>query len=239
MTRRPVIGLVPLVDYGRESLWMLPGYLDGVEEAGGMPVTLPLTEDPAQIGQLLDMVDALLVTGGQDVGPDAYGLADPVARGLVGETSPERDRMEALLVPAAIGRDLPVLGICRGIQSINALLGGTLWQDLPTQLPSTVGHHGRAPYDAPVHTVEVLPRTPLAERVGAGELPVNSYHHQAVRRIAPTLRAMAVAPDGIVEAVWRPASRFVWAVQWHPEFSHRVSAASRAIFSALVDAARE
>lgn len=238
MTRRPVIGVVPLVDYGRESLWMLPGYLDGVAEAGGLPVTLPLTEDTDRVGQLLEMVDGLLVTGGQDVGPDVYGLADAASRELVGETSPERDRMEALLVPAALERDLPVLGICRGIQAINALLGGTLWQDLPTQLPSAVEHHGHAPYDVPVHTVEVLAGTPLAEAVGAGELAVTSYHHQAVRDVAPGLEAMAVAPDGVVEAVWRPASRFCWAVQWHPEFSHLVDAASRAVFSAFVDAAR-
>lgn len=238
MARRPVIGVVPLVDYGRESLWMLPGYLEGIEEAGGLPVTLPLTDDPSQLGQLLDLADGLLVTGGQDVGPDVYGLTDPAARGLVGETSPERDRMEAALVPAALARDLPVLGICRGIQALNVLLGGTLWQDLPAQRPSAVEHHGHAPYDVPVHTVEVRAGTPLADLVGAGELAVNSYHHQAVRDVAPGLEPMAVAPDGVVEAVWRPASRFCWAVQWHPEFSHRVDAASRAIFSALVGAAR-
>lgn len=238
MPARPVVGVVPLVDYGRESLWMLPGYLDGVTEAGGLPVVLPLTDDPETVEQLMGMVDALLVTGGQDVGPDVYGLDDPAERALVGETSPERDRMERLLLGAALERDTPLLGICRGIQVVNALLGGTLWQDLPTQHPSDVEHHGRPPYDVPAHTVEVLPDTPLAACVGAGELAVSSYHHQAVRDVAPGLSPMAVSGDGVVEALWRPASRFLWAVQWHPEFTHRVDAASRAIFSALVGAVR-
>lgn len=233
----PVVGVVPLVDYGRDSLWMLPGYFDGVSEAGGLPVMLPLTSDPAAVGRALDMVDALIVTGGQDVDPAAYGQTGAEALELCGELSRERDRMEAALVPAAISADVPVLGICRGIQAINALLGGTLWQDLPRQRPSEVEHHGEPPYEEPVHPVEVLAGTPLAEAVGAGELAVNSYHHQAVRDLADGLRPMALAPDGLVEAVWRPASSFLWAVQWHPEFSHAVDGPSRAIFSALVRAA--
>ena len=133
---------------------------------------------------------------------------------------------------------MPTLGICRGIQVINAVLGGTLWQDVPRQRPSVVEHHGKPPYDEPVHTVEVLAGTPLSSCVGAGELPVNSYHHQALRDVAPGLTVMAVAADDVVEAVWRPASRFFWAVQWHPEFAHKVDEPSRKIFSALVDAAR-
>lgn len=234
----PVIGVVPLVDYGRESLWMLPGYLDGVAEAGGVAVTLPLTSDPEAILRLVGTVDGVLLTGGQDVDPATYGERSEGARELCGELCPERDAMEALLVPAAIEADLPILGVCRGIQALNALLGGTLWQDLPAQRPSDVEHHGKPPYDQPVHTVEVLPGTPLAALLGAGALPVNSYHHQALREVAPGLEAMAAAPDGVVEAVWRPASRFCWAVQWHPEFSHAVDAPSRAIFSAFVSAAR-
>lgn len=236
MKKKPVIGVVPLVDYQRESYWMLPGYLGGIEAAGGLPLVLPLTSDEAALRQLLGMCDGLLITGGQDVGPDVYGVDDPQARALIGETSPERDAMEAALLPMAIAADVPVLGICRGIQVINALLGGTLWQDLPMQMPFIVEHHGHAPYDVPVHAVDVLPDTPLAACVGAGELAVNSYHHEAVREVAPELTVMARAEDGIVEAVWRPASRFLWAVQWHPEFAYKVDEPSRRIFSAFVAA---
>lgn len=238
MRERPVIGCVPLVDYGRESLWMLPGYFDGIAEAGGAAVMLPLTSDPATIGALLGAVDGVLLTGGQDVSPAVYGEKDAGAAALCSELSRERDAMEALLVPAALAADLPLLGICRGIQSLNAVLGGTLWQDLPAQRPSEVEHHGLPPYDRPVHEVEVLAGTPLAACVGAGALAVNSYHHQAVRDVAPGLAVMAAATDGVVEAVWRPASRFCWAVQWHPEFSHAVDEPSRKIFSAFVGACR-
>ena len=238
MLMRPVIGVVPLVDHKLESLWMLPGYFDAVSEAGGVPMMLPLTADPDVLFRALDVVDGVVVTGGQDVGPALYGEKDPSAIGLCGELCPERDAMEALLVPELVARDVPTLGICRGIQVINAVLGGTLWQDVPRQRPSAVEHHGKPPYDEPVHTVEVLAGTPLSSCVGAGELPVNSYHHQARREVAPGLPAMAMAADGVVEAVWRPASRFFWAVQWHPEFAHKVDEPSRKIFSALVGAAR-
>ncbi len=238
MPKKPVIGVVPLVDYGRESLWMLPGYFDAVLEAGGVPVMLPLSDDGDALDRALDAVDGLVVTGGQDVDPARYGEKDPEAVALCGELCRERAAMEALLVPAALERDLPLLGICRGLQALNVVLGGTLWQDLPKQLPSEVEHHGKAPYENPVHEVDVLPGTPLAACVGEGELPVNSFHHQALRDVAPGLEVMATAPDGVVEAVWRPASRFCWAVQWHPEFSHAVDEPSRRIFSALVASAR-
>ncbi|MDM8271956.1 gamma-glutamyl-gamma-aminobutyrate hydrolase family protein [Thermophilibacter provencensis] len=238
MSRKPLIGVVPLVDYGRESLWMLPGYFDAVLEARGVPVMLPLTTDAASVARLLGAVDGLVVTGGQDVDPARYGEKDPAAVGLCGELCPERDALEALLVPAALEADLPLLGICRGLQALNVILGGTLWQDLPKQTHSEVNHHGTAPYENPVHTVSVLPGTPLAACVGEGELPVNSFHHQALRDVAPGLKVMAQAADGVVEAVWRPASRFCWAVQWHPEFSHAVDGASRNIFSAFVGACR-
>ncbi len=238
MSRKPLIGVVPLVDYGRESLWMLPGYFDAVLEAGGVPVMLPLTDDPVVLARALDAVDGLIVTGGQDVGPARYGEKDPELAALCGELCPERDAMEALLVPEALERDLPLLGICRGLQALNVIQGGTLWQDLPKQRPSKVEHHGKAPYENPVHVVDVLADTPLAACVGEGELPVNSFHHQALRDVAPGLEVMAEAPDGVVEAVWRPGSHFCWAVQWHPEFSHAVDEPSRKIFSAFVEACR-
>lgn len=238
MNRKPLIGVVPLVDYQRESLWMLPGYFDGITQAGGIPVMLPLTSDTAAIDQLVATVDGVLVTGGQDVAPEVYGERDSDAVALVGETSPERDAMEALLIPAVLAANKPVLGICRGIQIINALYGGSLWQDLPTQHPSPVEHHGHAPYERPVHAVDVLPGTPLASCIGVGTHAVNSYHHEAVRDVAPGLEVMAVSEDGLTEAVRDPQARFLWALQWHPEFAFKVDGSSRKIFSAFVEACK-
>lgn len=228
-----VIGLIPLVDEARDSLWMLPGYMDGVAAAGGLPLMLPLTDDEAALMQLCDLCDGLLLTGGHDVSPCLYGQDRLPA---CGATSAGRDRMEAGLLRLAMRRDKPVLGICRGIQFINAALGGTLWQDLPSQRPSKVNHRQQPPYDAPAHEVTVLPDTPLMALLGEQTLAVNSYHHQAIRDLAAPLRPMALSPDGLVEAVWHPGQRFLWAVQWHPEFAWQSAPAAMAIFRAFVGA---
>ena len=180
-TNRPLIAVTPLMDYGRDSLWMLPGYMEAIMRAGGTPVMLPLTDDT----------------------------------------------------------DKPILGICRGIQFINAALRGTLWQDLPSQHPSDIEHHMNPPYDAFGHNVSLVPGTPLASLfAGQTEIAVNSYHHQAVREPAAGLEVMAVAPDGVIEALYRPASHFLWAVQWHPEFLYKVDPRSQAIFDAFVGSCR-
>ena len=228
-----VIGLIPLVDETRDSLWMLPGYMDGITAAGGLPLMLPLTDDEAALDQLCGLCDGFLLTGGHDVSPELYGAERLPA---CGATSPERDRMEAKLLRRAMACDKPVLGICRGIQFINAALGGTLWQDLPSQHPSDVNHHQRPPYDAPAHAVSLLPDTPLANLLNRETLMVNSYHHQAVRDLAGALKPMAMSPDGLIEAVWHPGQRFLWAVQWHPEFAWRSDPAALAIFRAFVEA---
>ncbi len=230
---KPVIGLIPLVDEERESFWMLPGYMQGVEEAGGLAVMLPLLTDEADLTRLFGMLDGLLLTGGHDVSPSLYGAPVSLACGAV---SPERDAMERVLLRLALAHDLPVLGICRGHQFLNAALGGTLYQDLPTEHPSSVSHRQKPPYDQPSHTVRVPEGTPLARILDRGDLPVNSCHHQAVRDLAPGLSPMAFSEDGLVEALCMPGKRFVWGVQWHPEFSFRSDPASRAIFRAFTEA---
>ena len=234
MSVMPVIGVAPLWDDEKDSLWMLPGYFDGIRQAGGLPIMLPLTDDPQDIMQLAMLCDGFLFTGGHDVSPALYGET-PIDASVV--CCPGRDAMETYMLHEALRLDKPVLGICRGIQFINAALGGTLYQDLPTQHPSDVAHHQRPPYDRPAHTVSVLPDTPLAQLLGCGQLPVNSYHHQAVRDLAPDLVPMAISSDGLTEALVKPDARFLWAVQWHPEFSFRTDENSRRIFAAFLNAA--
>ncbi len=244
---KPIIGIVPLVDFERESYWMLPGYMGGVSQAGGIPVMLPLTSDNAELRQLVDSLDGFLIAGGQDVCPETYGEDQIEA---CGQTCPARDEMESKLFYMALGQDKPVLGICRGIQMINAILGGTLYQDLPTEHPSELDHHQQPPYDEPSHVVKVVPGSPLeallaqdAEDMGEdglsedGCLAVNSYHHQAVKELAPGLETMAYSEDGLVEAFREPSRPFVWGIQWHPELSYEVDEASRRIFGAFVKAA--
>ena len=232
--KKPIIGVTPLFDRERDSYWMLPGYLEGLEQAGAIPIVLPLPEDLDDLPQLVSLCDGLLFTGGQDVSPALYGEAP---KPTCGEVCPARDRMEQTLLHLALERDLPVLGICRGIQFLNAVLGGTLYQDLPTEYPFQTQHHMPPPYDRAVHTVTLQPGTPLAELLGTEHIGVNSYHHQAVKTLAPCLTEMAWSEDGLIEAVCLPGKRFVWAVQWHPEFSFRVDEHSRKIFGAFVAAA--
>ena len=229
---KPLIGLIPLVDEGRDSLWMLPGYMEGVAAAGGLPVMLPLEDGGAELDQLCGLCDGFLLTGGHDVGPEFYGAERLPA---CGATSPERDRMEAGVLRRAMAADKPVLGICRGLQFINAALGGTLWQDLPSQHPSEIIHRQTAPYDASSHEVRLLPGSPLAALLGRESLGVNSYHHQAIRDLAAPLEAMAMSPDRLIEAIRHPGRRFLWGVQWHPEFAWRSDPAAAAIFRAFVE----
>ena len=230
---KPVIGLVPLVDEGRKSLWMLPGYMEGIAGAGGLSFMLPLSGDEADLSRLFSLCDGLLLTGGHDVSPALYGEAPlPVC----GACCPERDRMESILLRLAMAENKPVLGICRGLQFMNAALGGSLWQDLPSQHPSGVNHHGAPPYDRPVHEVSLVQDSPLQTLLGQECLFVNSSHHQAVKALAPGLVPMAFSPDGLTEAVYMPGKPFFWAVQWHPERLFRKDEGNGRIFRAFIDA---
>ena len=132
--------------------------------------------------------------------------------------------------------DKPILGICRGIQLINALMGGSLYQDLDEEHPSNTKHHQSPPYDIPCHKVSIQKESPLYELLQTEELSVNSYHHQAVKKLAPNLSAMAYSTDGLVEAVYAPEKRYVWALQWHPEFSFLKDRNSKKIFESFVKA---
>ena len=231
--RKPIVGVMPLWDDEKESLWMLPGYFDGITVNGGIPIMLPLNEDKGDLEQAAELCDGFLFTGGHDVSPDIYG-----EKPLEGKVSSNRrrDDMELFVLRKALESDKPVLGICRGIQFINAALGGTLYQDIPLQHPSKVEHHQNPPYNKPVHVVSINVDSPLHKCLNTDTLLVNSYHHQAVKQIAPELKAMATSEDGLTEALYMPGHRFLWGVQWHPEFSYITDDNSKKIFKAFITA---
>jgi len=230
--RKPMIGLTAHWDSQREGYWMLLYYFRCVEADGGIPVLLPYLSDEEMLRQAVQELDGILLTGGVDVAPGFYG--EEVAESC-GEICDERDRMEKILFEASLAANKPVLGICRGIQVMNVFLGGTLYQDIPTQLTAAepACHRPNPPHYDHIHEVEILPQTPLHQMLGASSVVVNSMHHQAIRTLAPQLAAMAFAPDGLVEAVYMPQAHYVLGVQWHPERLEK-DAASRALFSDFV-----
>lgn len=234
--KKPIIGVVSLYDSERESLWMLPGYIDGIKTAGGMPIILPLSTDLAEIEELFNMCDGILLTGGQDVSPAVYHAEKSP---LCGEECKERDIMEKQLLTLAIEKDKPLLGICRGIQFINAALGGTLYQDLPTEHPSSAIHSQKPPYDKPSHGVTIVKDSKLYDLLCREELMVNSYHHQAIKDLAPMLSCMAISEDGLCEAVTMEGLRFLWATQWHPELSFKTDENSLKIFKEFIKNAKQ
>ena len=213
-------------------------YVEGVAEAGGVPVVLPPVVGARGAEALLEGMDGLLLSGGSDLDPCYYG-EKPVPE--LGVTIPERDAFEMALLEHALRRKIPILGICRGMQVLNVALGGTLYQDLPSQTDHMVllGHRQETPKWQPTHEVEVDEGSKVAEILGADELKVNSYHHQAIKELASGLVAVAHAPDGVIEAVESGdlSKRWLIGVQWHAEAMRDAGPEHRNLFEAHVCAA--
>ncbi len=210
-------------------------YARSLEGAGLTPLVVPPLTDPTRVGDILDACGGVLLTGGEDVDPKLYG-ASPHAK--LGEINPARDATELALLDAARERGMPVLAICRGIQLINVAYGGTLYQDLPSEHPSGVKHD--QPEEAAAsrsHAVKIMAGTRLAAAVGATDMTVNSYHHQAAHRVGDGLRVTAVAPDGVIEGLEvEDPNWWVLSVQWHPEdLTTDVRSWDRGIFKAFAD----
>jgi putative glutamine amidotransferase len=232
---RPVVG-VTLGDGDEPGIHAVrEDYVRSVERSGAVPVVLPPIR-PEDVPALLDRLDGVLLSGGVDVDPALYGQ-EPHPR--LGRVNRRRDDFEIALVGEALRRDLPILAICRGQQVLNVAAGGTLVQDIPSLVAGTVSHDARRPRWKRAHRVEVNPASRLRAILGEDAVGVNSIHHQAVDRVADDLVVSARCPDdGVVEGLERPASRFVVAVQWHPEsFWNRADSFQR-LFDAHADACR-
>ena len=209
-------------------------YLDAVIAAGGVPLLVLPVDGLAD----LRTGDGLVLAGGRDVHPARYGQQeDPRAAGTL-ELDETRDQYELDAIAFALEHDLPILGICRGIQVLNVALGGSLCQDIPSALDSPLDHSQKEPRHQPTHHVKVREGSRLAAILGTLAVDVNSFHHQALKALGRGLTAVAWAPDGIVEgAELADAERFVVGVQWHPEDLVDHDPAARNLFAALVRAA--
>jgi len=237
---RPLIGMTPsIMDLEWAGSLRMPAaigwssYTRAIAAAGGVPVILPI--DGHGVEEVLAAIDGLVLPGGADLHPSLYGetAVHPTVYGL----NPDRDRFELDLVCAAVARNLPVLAICRGIQVLNVALGGTLYQDVPDQHPAHHEHRQTAPPSEPSHTIRLEPDSCLARLYAADRVPANSFHHQAVKAVAPGLRAVGWSPDGLVEALESPSHDFAVGLQWHPEVMFEVHPNHLRPFAGLTAAA--
>ena len=220
---RPLIGISCGGDETKASLKTT--YIDAVRLAGGVPVLIPVLRDSATVSELVSHLDGVILSGGEDIDPLYYG-EEPLP-GL-GEINAPRDTFDVLLIRTALRQGKPMLGICRGEQVLNVVLGGTLWQDIPSQIPSSELHHRQEePSTVATQTIAIDPTSRLAEILGVTQIAVNSHHHQAVKDLAPGLVITAYAEDGVVEAYegipsakdpyGQPFGKRILAVQFHPE----------------------
>lgn len=213
-----VIAVTPSWDNSTRRMVVNQDYLFAVLDAGGIPMVLPPMESEEALRAALDRCDGLLLTGGDDVSPACYGEEKLPC---CGELTPERDHAEPLLIRRALERGMPILGVCRGMQIVNATLGGTLYQDIALQYKDELKHPC---YDIPAsdaHSMRILPDTLLHRVMGCDTCMVNSRHHQAVKALAPGMKVNAVAPDGLVEGMEAADGRPILCIQWHPESIQR------------------
>ncbi len=207
-------------------------YCRAVSRGGGAPVLLP--PELERVESYLSLIDGLIVSGGAfDIDPALFGAAD---RHSTVTTKDARTAFEWAMSRRALDRDIPVFGICGGQQLLHVVLGGTLIQHIPDEVPGALNHEQSNPRDQPGHRVRILDGTRLHGIVGVGEMEVNSAHHQAAKDVPVGVTIAAIAEDGVIEAIEAPKYRFCIGVQWHPEFE--ISEGDRRLFGAFVDAAR-
>ena len=231
----PLIGILAEVD-DEHVCRVLHAYIASIEKAGAIPLLLPFVEGEAVIDSYVDLCDGFFFTGGADIDPVRYGEEK---RDTCGEIQSNRDAMEFRVLEKVMRTKKPILGICRGAQLINAALGGTLYQDLPTELQTTVSHRQTEAKFSPSHSVNVIEGTPLWNLIGEGRMVANSFHHQAVKRLAPGLKTFATADDGIVEGFYMPGEQYLYAYQWHPERLWETDEFNRRIFESFIAACKK
>lgn len=237
MTKRPLIGIPCRMDVGKDQFYLRKHYSEAIYHAGGTPALVPLIAEKTYARELVNGVDGILISGSNsDVDPHRYGQ-EPHPK--IGRIVTRRDETDVFLLGEVFRAQKPLLGICFGIQILNVYLGGTLWQDVESQVKHAVKHEQTATEDYRSHTIRIKPKSFLYQLTRQKEMRVNSFHHQAIQKVASALVAVATATDGIVEAVeMRQRNQFVLGVQWHPEIGWETDKLSQQIFSSFVEAAR-
>ena len=240
----PVIGIVPTQMPAEHILRVNDHYINAIATTGGVPLILPITPDMRVYERLFTVVDGFVLTGGQDVDPERYGIAaDAPAYGKLGEITPIRDAVENLILRFALAADVPLLGTCRGMQTMNVFFGGTLYLDLPSEFSGVdslsqmpLDHWQGEPANMTSHYISVARDSKIRRVLGADTVAANSFHHQGIKTLGRGLTAVAWASDGLVEGIEARECSFMIGVQWHPEFFFSDKHMGN-LFSLLVDEA--
>lgn len=235
----PIIGVTPSVSdnhLGVRSYNVAADYTQAIERAGGIPMILPL--HVSDISRVLDQLDGIVFSGGGDIDPELFHQE---RHETVSYVDAERDAFEINLMQQAFARNLPILAICRGMQVMNVAQGGDLIQDIPSQTGSVLEHsqrdHGVGEHEISQQASVSPGDNPFTRALGEGPVDINSFHHQSVGDVAPTLQVAAVSEDGIVEAVYAPDYTYAIGTQWHPERLAAEYPGQQALFNNLIQAA--
>jgi putative glutamine amidotransferase len=234
MSRKPIIGITgAYVKHNEymEGVYVHHDYHKSVAANGGIPIILPYIKPEISI-ETLPLCDGIILSGGEDVDPKLF---DQDPHHQLGPTTPERDLAEIAIVKYALENDIPLLAICRGVQILNVALGGTLIQDIPSQVKESIQHSQKIDRSLDTHWVTISKDSKLYEILGSDRVRVNSLHHQAIGEVANDLRIVAKSSDGIVEAVeYSHPTTFMVGVQWHPESMASTSSEMNHLFAELV-----
>lgn len=234
--KQPMIGLLCAHSTEkRDQYYVTNANIQAVIRAGGIPVLIPY-QPKEQVFRILEGLDGLMLPGGDDVDPNRYGENPSVH---CGEIDPLWDELDLWAAGFALERNLPILAICRGCQVLNVALGGTLIQDIPSQIKDSLKHAQKAPTWYATHDIAVQSASLLGSIWENGPQKVNSYHHQSIAKVGKGLRVVASAPDGVIEAVESTEHRFVLGVQWHPEHMIDHYPVAKRIFEHFIQAASQ
>ena len=207
------IGIVAAIN-SEHSSSVLRDYVNAIEKVDVLPVIIPYVEKEENLNELFDLCDGIMLLGGEDVMPSLYGEEK---KPTCGENCRERDDYEMLIFEKALYSFKPILAICRGSQLVNVALGGTLHQDIPSEIENALDHKKSTEMPSYTHKINVIDGTPLHALINSDEMQINTFHHQCIKDLGRLLEVMAVADDGIIEAYYMPSYRFLRAYQWHPE----------------------
>lgn len=213
------------------STSLLRHYVSCIEAVGALPIVIPYIENESVLDELLAMCSGIMLTGGVDVCPETYNEAK---KPCCGNTCKARDEYELLIFEKALYSFKPILAICRGAQIVNVALGGTLYQDIPSEYQNAICHNQIEDKFSHSHEISILEDTPLFDMLNKNRIRVNSFHHQCIKETGRLIEPMAIADDGIIEAFYMPSYRYLRAYQWHPERLYEIDENNLKIFEDFV-----